>query len=254
MPAPLIIWWRCFLAIFIVGAFCLIKKVNLKVDLKKDGLTLLIAGILMGGHWVTYFYALKWSTAAIGSLALFTYPVITTLIEPLFFKVKLNPLQVGLGAVVLLGLFFLIPEFNFENEYFQGILMGVLSALLYAIRNILLKKKVAEYHASMLMFYQLVVMTVFISPILWTFKDINVLPFLLPLSLLALIPTAIGHTLFVMSLKNFSISSASIMSSSQPIWSLVLGIFILNEIPNSGTIIGGALIIATVIYESLRKK
>lgn len=47
---------------------------------------LILAGLFMGIHWVTYFYALQWSNVAIGMLSLFTYPVITAFLEPLFFK------------------------------------------------------------------------------------------------------------------------------------------------------------------------
>ena len=76
-------------------------------------------------------------------------------------------------------------------------------------------------------------------------------PFLL---LLALLTTAIGHSLMVHSLKFFTASAATIISSVQPIFGIVLAFLFLGETPNLNTYIGGALILSTVVIESIRSK
>ena len=55
----------------------------------------------MGGHWITYFYALKFSNVAIGMLSLYTFPVMTALLEPFFIKVKLDPERLRPADVTL---------------------------------------------------------------------------------------------------------------------------------------------------------
>ncbi|SNR51419.1 DMT family transporter [Lutibacter flavus] len=254
MPPPITIWWRCVFAAIILGSYCWYKKIDLKILHKRDLATIIISGLLFGAHWVTYFYALHLSNVAIGMLSLFTYPVVTALLEPLFFKTKLNNKHVILGFVVLVGIYFLTPEFDLSNNYTKGILFGLVSSVFYAIRNILMKKKVANYHGSMLMFYQMVIITLVLLPVLFIFEvnpNINDWSALIAL---ALFTTSIGHTLFVMSFKNFSISTASIMSSIQPIYGILFGLLFLNEIPASKTIIGGVLILTTVVIESYRSK
>ena len=72
--------------------------------------------------------------------------------------------------------------------------------------------------------------------------------------LLALVTTAIGHTLFVNSLKYFKASTASIIGSTQPVFGIIIAFFFLNEIPTIHTFVGGALILATVVIESIRSK
>ena len=72
--------------------------------------------------------------------------------------------------------------------------------------------------------------------------------------LLALLTTAIGHTLFINSLKYFKASTASIIGSSQPIFGIIIAYFFLNEIPTIHTFVGGALILSTVVIESIRSK
>jgi drug/metabolite transporter (DMT)-like permease len=76
-------------------------------------------------------------------------------------------------------------------------------------------------------------------------------PYLL---LLALLTTAIGHSLMVHSLKFFSASTATIISSIQPIFGIIIAFLIVDEIPKSNTIWGGLLIILTVFIETIRSK
>lgn len=254
MPPPVTIWLRCLLAVGILGAYIWYKKINLKIERKKDWVIIILSGLFFGAHWVTYFYALKLSNVAIGMLSLFTYPVITALLEPLFFKTKLNVKHVLLGIIVLIGVYFLSPEFNLENNHTKGVLFGLISAVFYSIRNILMKKKVANYHGSMLMFYQMVIITLVLWPVLFIFEVKPTTNDWQALLVLALVTTSIGHTLFVMSFKNFSISTASIMSSVQPIYGIIFGLLLLNEIPSENTLIGGFLILTTVVIESINSR
>jgi len=167
---------------------------------------------------------------------------------------KFDPVYIALGLLILGGVSFLVPEFNLESTQVKGILFGVFSALCYAIRILILKKHVANYNVTMLMFYQTVIITILLLPTLF-FMDLSGLqsqfPFLL---LLALLTTAVGHSLMLHSLKFFSATTTTIISSLQPIFGIGLAVFFLNEIPNSNTYIGGGLILITVAIESVRSK
>jgi len=54
------------------------------------------------------------------------------------------------------------------------------------------------------------------------------------------------------SLKRFSTTTASIIGSVQPVYGIIIGIIFLNEIPLLTTIIGGVLILTSVVIESIR--
>ncbi|REE83563.1 threonine/homoserine efflux transporter RhtA [Lutibacter oceani] len=250
-PPEITIWWRCVFAAFFIGLFCWYKKYDLKIKSKKDAFSLLLSGFLLGAHWVTYFYALHLSSVAIGMLSLFTYPVITALLEPLFFKIKLSKNQLILSGMVVVGIYFLTPEMNFENSDTKGVLMGIISALFYALRNILTKRNVSHYNASKVMFYQLIVVILLLWPVTINYEYNDATNWVKIVSL-ALLTTTIGHTLFVNSFKNFNISAVSIMSSMSPIYGIIFGMLFLNEIPSTSTFFGGALILTTVIIESFQ--
>ncbi|MCK5816137.1 MAG: EamA family transporter [Flavobacteriaceae bacterium] len=254
MPTPVIIWWRSFIgAVFLFG-YCRFQKIPLVLFPSKERLLFLISALFLGAHWITYFLALKMSNVAIGMLSLFTFPVITAFLEPLFSNEKLKPIHILLGFMILVGVFILAPDLNFESTHVKGILFGVLSAVFYAIRNLITKQYTAKYDSSMIMGYQLLILTVVLFPTLFYFDTSEIktqYPYLL---LLAVITTALGHTLFVKSLKNFTAATASIIGSVQPIFGIIIAFFFLNEIPTWNTAIGGGLILGTVVIESFLSK
>jgi len=249
LPPPLTIWSRALIAFVLLFGFVFWKKKRILLNFKHEGVPTMLSGILMAGHWVTYFFALQWSSVAIGMLSLFTYPMITVLLEPLFFDISYQKRHLLLGLMILAGVYFLAPSFELNNTVTQGVLMGILSSVCYALRNILMKQKIATIDGSVLMLYQMGVTLIILLPALVYFETSSYttnLPYLL---ILGVLTTAVGHTLFLNSFKNFSIGTVSIMSGIQPIYGILIGIFFLSEIPSGRSIIGGLLIILTVLIE-----
>ena len=254
VPPAVAIWCRCIIGAIFIYIFCFFNKTSLKIYSKKDMVTIFISALFFGAHWITYFYSLQLSNVAVGMLSLFTYPMITALIEPLFIKVKFDPMHIVLSLMVLLGLYILSPEFNLENSHVVAILFGVLSALLYSIRNIMSKKLTASYTGTSIMFHQIAILSVVLLPVMF-YMDTSNIPSQMPyIVMLGLLTTAIGHTMLVSSFKHFSVSTASIITSITPIFGILIAFVFLNEKPNLNTVIGGSLILATVIIESVRSR
>ena len=254
MPTPVIIWARSILALVLLYLFCRVRGISLKIDGRRDTLGFILGGIFLGAHWITYFYALKLSNVALGMLSLHTFPVIIVLLEPLFMKTKLDYVHVLLGLMVLLGIYILSPDLDLDNTKVQGIIVGLFSALCYAIRILILKTYAQKYDGTMLMLHQLVVISVLLLPVVFLMDTSGFetqWPYVL---LLAILTTAIGHTMFVRSLKYFKASTAGIITSALPIYGIIIAFFFLGEIPSLNTYIGGALIVSTVIIESLRSR
>ena len=251
LSVPVIIFLRAFIGGSFLYIFCKWKKLSFKINVK-DYKTIFFSGVLMGMHWITYFISLKLSSVAIGMLSVFTYPIITSFLEPIMLNSKFKKSNLLLGLMVLIGIYFLAPEISMKNDQFIAVGFGIFSALCYSIRNIYMKAKSSEYEGSILMVYQLIIVSVLLSPVFY-FYDVNGLGASLPaILILALLTTAIGHTLFVYSFRNFSISAASIISGVQPIYGIIIGMIVLGEYPGVTTIIGGAVILGTVLIESVR--
>ena len=250
LAPPLTIWWRSLLALTFLGAFCWWRAFSFRFENRRQAAIIFSTGVLMAVHWITYFYALQLSNVAIGMLTLMTYPAMTTVLEPILLKTKRDPLQLVLAAIVLVGIFFLVPSFDLGDNITQGALMGLLSALAYSLRNIICKTQVSDFNPFTLMFYQAAVTVVICLPVLFVYSSQDVPQYIAPLLMLGLVTTAIGHSLFVSSFRHFSVSTASIMSSVQPIYGILIAMLFLHEFPDARSIIGGALILLTVIIAS----
>ena len=249
LSPPLTIGYRAFIALAILALYGLIQRHRFQFDLKQHGFIVFLSGILMALHWVLYFYALRWGSIAIGMLSLFTYPVFTSLLEPLFFNTKWQWRHLIMSLLIIIGIYFLAPSLDIKNASTQGLLMGLFSAFTFSMRNIFLKKKIDAFKGSMLMFYQMVITFFLLIPtfIIYGKEDVRPkLPYICALAIL----TTIGHTFFINSFRYFNISTVSILSSIQPLLGIVLGVLFLSEIPNERSIIGGVLILLTVIIES----
>ncbi|MEO1053167.1 MAG: EamA family transporter [Bacteroidota bacterium] len=253
VPVPLTVLIRCVIGIVFLWIILKLLKTDLKIDFFKHKWFFLFGGILITGHWVTYFYALQYSNVAIGMISLFTFPIITTFLEPLFFKVRISIFNLISSALVITGVVILVPEFSLGNEVTVGILFGILSALVYSIRNLLNKRYIKIYSGSAIMFYQLVISIVIMLPTLLIYPLEVSTDQMWLLLLLGLFTTALGHTLFLRSLSHFTASTASIIASLQPVYGIILGVILINETVEPAVYIGGSLILITVVAQSAKE-
>lgn len=95
-------------------------------------------GIVFGLHWVTYFFAIKLSSAslaAIGTVSM--YGVFLSLMGAIFLAHRVRWYHVAALALSILGTFFVVGEFEPGSGGLPGFLFAVLSGFLYAVLPIL---------------------------------------------------------------------------------------------------------------------
>lgn len=192
------------------------------------------------------------STVAIGTIAMFTFPVITVFLEPLIMKQKLKLYDVLSGGLVLIGISFLIPTLDIHNNITLGVLSGTASAILYSLRNIYTKKLLIQYSSVTLMFYQVLTAAICLSPLLFIYEFKPQQMDLILLFVLGTVFTALPHTLLVNSLQYLKAKTMSITTSTQLIYAIIIAAIFLAEIPDLKTIIGGTIILLSVIFETFK--
>jgi len=246
-------WWRCLIAALALWLICKIAKIDLKIKSSSDWKKLILAGTLLAIHFPTYFYSLDYSNVAIALLSLYTFPAFTAIIEPIFTKTKFKFIDLLLAFCSLIGVMIMVPSFSLNNEFSFAIILGLISSITYVFRNLILLEPAKKYSGSTLMFYQLVVLSIVLTPF-WVFVEgIPSKNDWQAILALALITTALGHTLFVMSLKKLNATTASLLSCLAPVLGIVWAFFLLNEIPSIKTLTGGTIILTTVIFKSSLK-
>ena len=255
MAPEVTIFWRCLVAVLCLGLFLKFKKIGTSLNSREDLKLILLGGILMGVHWVTYFYSLSLANVAIAILTLHTFPAMTAILEPLILKTKFQFYHLALAILVMVGIYIIVPEISFSNGVFAASVFGIISALAYALRNIYTRKIMKNYNGTVMMYYQLIVMTLLLSPYLAIKSSAPLLTHDWPYVLaLAVFTTCIGHTLLVVNLKKYSAVTLSLLSSIIPIYAILWPYLFLSETPQTNTLIGGGFILMSFLVEAVMTK
>lgn len=251
LPALDITFGRSLPAFICLFIFAKFSGESLRLNNTKDYFIGIGLGILMAVHWMTYFMSMQYSSVSVGIIALFTFPVITVLLEPFFEKIKLNWQDVLSAVVVLFGIYLIVPSISLDNDVTLGVLVGVLSAFLYALRNLFHRQYFSHYSGAKAMGWQIMV----ICPCLIFFLDDKFISMDTHTALLLLclgtIFTALPHAMVATALKHLRAKTFSLVACMQPFYGVVLAILVLNESPTIKTLIGGVLVISAAIYETI---
>jgi len=209
-------------------------------------------GVILAVHWTTFFKSIQVSTVAIGLITFSTFPVFVTFLESYFFNEKIKLSDVIIAIITFIGVVFVVPKFELGDHLTQGALWGILSGFTYAVLSILNRKYVEEYSSLVIAFYEQLVATIILMPFLFLYKPIVQVEDILMLALLGIVFTGISHSLFIHGLKNIKTQTASIISSLEPVYGILLAIFLLKEVPAFREIFGGIIILSTVLYSTLK--
>ncbi len=249
---------RSFIAAFFIAIVILYnakgRLKSLLLNNAKDYALIFLIGVLLALHWVTYFHAMQVATIAVGVIALYTFPIITVFLEPLFHGDKPHVKDVASALLVLFGIYLLVPEFSLNNQTTQGMLWGILSALLFSLRNILQGHYFKGHSARKSLFYQALVTFIVLLPFSFNvIPEVSINQWEL-LLILGLFFTALPHTLFAFSLLNLKAKTVSLVACVQVAYATVFAAILLDEWPASATVIGGVIVVSTAMYESYTAK
>ncbi|VAW66902.1 hypothetical protein MNBD_GAMMA09-3121 [hydrothermal vent metagenome] len=247
---------RSVLAAVSLTVFALLLKREPRLETARQYSGVYFTGVILGLHWITFFHSMQVSTVAIGMLSLFTYPVITVVLEAFFNKKRVSFVDVIAAVLVLLGVLIMVKEdlHQLDSDAVQGVFWGVISALLFSVRNLLQKYCFPSVPSDRLILHQVIVVAV----LLFVFIDFSSVARLqvndwFMLILLGAISTAAAHSLLSFSLKHISAKSTAMISCLQPLFAAVFAWLFLSETPTQSVVLGGLIIISVALYESLKK-
>ena len=253
LPTLHVICLRGFIGAVGLWAFLLLMKTPILPVKRSHFGALILMGAFMCLHWLTYFAALKISTAAVAMLSLQTYPIFAAIIEPLIYREKIKRMDLVMVVGVFAGVLIMTPEFDLSNRTTQGILFGVVSGLLFTGRNLWTRKYIKVYSGSTLMFWQTLVTGVLLLPLLFVSEEVDYSSKNMGLvALLAIVFTAFPQVLFSASLKNLRVTTVSVLATLLPFYGAILGFLFYKEVVTGRTALGGAFILSCVLLETLR--
>jgi drug/metabolite transporter (DMT)-like permease len=247
---------RVIFASLSMSLFFMCRGISVKLNAKNDYAVLTSAGVFLALHWTTFFMSVQFSTVAIALLTYSTYPIFVTFIEPAMFKEKLRASSVIAAFIILIGVFLIIPEFSVHSHITLGIVCGLIASLSYAFISVLNRKYVGSYSGAVIAFYEQSTVAVLLLPALCfvNHDSLFIVKNVMLLLLLGTVFTAVAHSLFTCGLKTIKAQSASIIASLESIYGIIAAAMLLGEIPTVKEIIGGAIILGTALWITVKAK
>jgi drug/metabolite transporter (DMT)-like permease len=245
-----LVWYRMLLAVICIAVYFLWKKKSFKVD-RKGLVKFFFTGLVIALHWVFFFKAIKISNVSVALVTMSTGAFFASLIEPVFFKRKINTLEIFLGLLVIGGLYII---FNFESQYKLGIIYALIASFLGALFAVLNGLFIKKYTAEIISFYQLffgvALITVFLlfnNSFSESFFQISTSDWLY-LLVLSSVCTAYAFSASVQVMKYLSPYTVMLTINLEPIYAIILALFIFgDEEQMSGTFYLGAFIVLFVV-------
>ena len=208
-----------------------------------DAWRLGVIGSIFFAHWITYFLAIKMSSASVGAIGLSTYGIHLVVLGALFTRHRLVATDVVGVLLAVAGAIAIVPSFDLRNDVTTGLLLAIGSALFYATLPLLHQRwsHIATPSRTLGQFgFALLFFLLFLPASDWHLKagDWGGLLFL------ALGSTLVGHTLWVRVTTRLPPSATSIVYYGNLPFALLLSVLILGEPLSTKTMLGAVLIVA----------
>ena len=256
MNAIMIVWYRMIISAVALIPFMVKHKQFILPD-KKRFASIIITGFVVCLHWLTFYASIKASNVSIALSCFASVSLFSALLEPLFYRKKINKQNIILALFVLVGIYII---FAFQQLYAMGIVLALISALLGALFTILNKIFVSNDEPAPVTFIELLSGFVFLSILLTLILPAFNVSFQIPstidwvwLLLLSVVCTSVAFTLSLEALKKVSAFTMNLSVNLEPLYSIVLAIILFkeNELLNNGFYIGTVIVISSVFIHSL---
>lgn len=243
-----------------IGLFILLKIRKIDYTLEKEQCITLFKVSLIGYSlaMLTLSLSYNYMSTGLATTIHFFYPVVVMACLIFFYNEKIDKRKIFSLILSLAGMYFLVGFDSLGSTSITGVLLSLFSGFFYAYYILIVAHgNIIEINSFVLIFYIslfnsyiLFAISIFMGKleISYTFKGI------VSTVLVALIANLIGMVSFKAGIKSIGPSTAAILSTFEPITSLILGILIFREILSWYHIVGCILIITSATIVAFRKK
>jgi drug/metabolite transporter (DMT)-like permease len=243
---PTLLLLRFSIASLLMWTLLLWKRVPLP---RGRGLIMLVAMGAVGyaGQAFSFFTALTYASAGLVALLLYTYPAIVTVLSRLVFKHPLTRVQVAAVATALAGTVFIIGKAGDGKPL--GIFFGLLAALIYSVyiltgsrfpKDVTPMASTAVIVSSAAAVYLAVVAIKGFHPPATGTGWVALLA-------IAVICTVLAILFFFEGLERVGPVRASVFSTVEPMFTVLLAAMVLGERITLARVFGGILIVGAVL-------
>lgn len=252
-----LVFWRFFISILPLY-FILKRNKNISLRLTKREIkqVILLGSIGYAGTAVLIFLSYNYITTGMATVLHFVYPILVILACILFYKEKIN--RAKIISVILCSLGILMLYDGNDSGSLLGIILAFLSGVTYAFYVIYIDKSGLKFvNPIKLTFYLSIVgalimfvfsiatgqFTMDMTPMAWIFTTI-----------LSLVISLGAVSLLSVGIKLIGAQSASILSTLEPITSVIIGVLVFGEELGIRGLLACLLIMLSVVVVALFDK
>ncbi|MBD8189528.1 DMT family transporter [Pseudomonas viridiflava] len=218
---------------------------------RASGARLVLSGVLLSLHWVSFFIAVKVAGVAVATLGFASFPAFTVILEGLVFRERIRYIEMLLVVLVTVGLILVTPGFDLASEATGGLLWAIFSGLTFALLSLVNRASALHVPAVQAALCQNLIVAVCLLP--WAASS---LPHVsttdwLWIALLGVLCTGLAHSLFVASLAVIKARMAAVVFAMEPLYGIAFAWLIFAETPTLRMLLGGTLIIVVILISGL---
>jgi drug/metabolite transporter (DMT)-like permease len=240
-----ILFFRFALAAVVLAAYQAARRQPLP-----RGLTLLqlvgMGALGYVGQAFCYLTALKYASPGLVALLLYLYPVFVVILAALWLNERITGIKILALGLALIGLTLTVGP---EGGQLPGILLGIGAATIYSLYilvGVRVLKQVSAVQSSTVIFASAGAMSALLMAVngpQWptTTMGWNVI------GLIVLVATVLPVVAFLVGLERIGPTNAAMLSTSEPVVTVLLAALLLGERLNPISLVGGGLILAAVL-------
>jgi drug/metabolite transporter (DMT)-like permease len=255
----LLVWYRLALTAPSLWLLAFLRKQAVRID-RRDMWRIFAIGGVAALHWVTFYGSIKYSNVSVGLVCFSAVGFFTAVLEPLIMRHRFDMVELLLGMLVIVGIFFI---FQVDPHFKTGIVIGLVSALLGSLFPVLNKRILKRVSSENVTLYELsggfLVLTLLMPLYLWLFPA----PSLIPgwqdwvwLLVLAWACTVLAFNLSMSALAHISAFTVNLSYNLEPVYGILLAFVLFREDKylNKGFYVGFCLILLSIILQTVRLK
>ncbi|KVV05402.1 MULTISPECIES: DMT family transporter [unclassified Pseudomonas] len=249
--ASVIVFGRAGFAVIALACFAAVSRRSPWHALtRRDVRSLLVSGLLLAGHWVSFFIAVKVAGVAIATLGFASFPAFTVLLEGLIFRERIRLNEIMLVVLVSVGLILVTPTFDLASQATEGLLWAIASGLTFSLLSLNNRANAGRVPAVQAAMWQNAVVALcllpFAAPQISSVRPLD----WVWIGLLGVLCTGVAHSLFVASLAVIKARTAAVVFALEPVYGITLAWLLFHETPTLRMLLGGALIIVAIVASS----
>jgi drug/metabolite transporter (DMT)-like permease len=252
LPALQLVWWRMLLVCAALACVPRVWRALSRIPAREAAVFAGI-GCLVALHWLAFYGSVKLANASVAATTMALAPVVTALVEPAITGARFERHNLLLGIAVIPGVALVMG--GIPGAMHPGFWLGVVSAALAALFNVLNKRFLGAHDALAVTWLELGAgfgLVALLAPLMSQAGQVFVIPSVHDgawLLVLALLCTLVPYAVSLGTLRHLSSFTVQLAINLEPVYAIAVAVLFLGEARElSGLFFLGVAIVLVAVF------